>query len=133
MDDDPFQFIRDYQAQIVSTARVSRVVAHCIHQVSLIVHQCSPSSSQETARETVENLSTSLESVTVARLNLICGKDFGPFEGLLSTMTNNLQILSDNARDTLSLLSCERVVPLYVNSVYGAACSFSINGVTWTW
>jgi len=81
----------------------------------------------------VANLSASLEAVTVERLNLICGKDFGPFEGLLNTMASNLQILSDNAQDTLSLLSCERVVPLYVNSVYGATCTYSINGVTWTW
>lgn len=79
------------------------------------------------------NLSKSLAAVTVAKLNLICGKDFGPFEGLLNTMASNLQILSDNAQDTLSLLSCERIVPLYVNSVYGATCTYSMNGVTWTW
>lgn len=88
---------------------------------------------QETAKATVANLSESLEAVSVARLNLICGKDFGPFEGLLNTMASNLQVLSNNAQDALGLLSCERVVPLYVNSVYGATCTYSINGVTWTW
>lgn len=101
--DDPFGFIRDYQQQI------------------------------ETAQATVATLSDSLQAVTVARLNLICGKDFGPFEGLLATMASNLQILSDNAVNTLDLLSCERIVPIYVNSVYGATCTYSINGVTWTW
>lgn len=48
-------------------------------------------------------------------------------------MTNNLQTLSDNIVDTLGLLSCERIVPIYVNSVYGATCTYSVNGVTWTW
>ena len=79
------------------------------------------------------SLSTSLASVTVDVLNVICGKDFGPFEGLLNTMSSNLQTLSDNAKDTLGLLSCERIVPIYVNSVYGATCTYSINGVSWTW
>ena len=82
---------------------------------------------------TVATLNESLQAVSVARLNLICAKDFGPFEGLLATMTSNLQILSDNAANTLSLLSCERIVPIYVNSVYGATCTYSMNGVTWTW
>lgn len=132
-DDDPFQFIRDYQEEIVSTIVVPR---HCFCAVECCrSSQCHHPSfpPQDMAKDTVANLSESLESVSVERLNLICGQDFGPFESLLDTMAGNLQILSDNARDALSLLSCERIVPLYVNSVYGATCTYSINGVTWTW
>lgn len=99
----------------------------------ILSHYCCSLIKQESAATTVNDLSSSLEQVTIEALNLYCGKDFGPFEGLLSQMSDNLSILSDNARDTLSLLSCDKIVPIYVNSVYGAACTYSVTGVTWTW
>jgi hypothetical protein len=88
---------------------------------------------QETAVATVNDLSASLEAVTIESLNLFCGKDFGPFQGLLNTMKSNLSILNDNARQALDLMSCDRIVPIYINSVYGATCTYSVTGVTWTW
>lgn len=88
---------------------------------------------QESAAATVNDLSSSLAAVTVESLNLYCGKDFGPFQGLLNTMNDNLSILNDNARAALELMSCDRIVPIYINSVYGATCTYSITGVTWTW
>lgn len=30
-------------------------------------------------------------------------------------------------------MSCDRIVPIYINSVYGATCTYSVKGVTWTW
>jgi hypothetical protein len=64
---------------------------------------------------------------------LFCGKDFGPFATLLTTMTENLTTLSQHASSTVGLLSCDRIVPIYVKSVYEAACTYSVTGVTWTW
>jgi hypothetical protein len=81
----------------------------------------------------VNELSSALEQVSLESLNLFCGKDFGPFQGLLVTMAANLSILNDNASYTLSLLSCDKIVPIYINSVYGAACTYTVTGVTWTW
>ena len=81
----------------------------------------------------MNDLYTSLQAVGVSNLAVACGQDFGPYEGLLTSMVENLSILSQNARDTVSLLSCERIVPIYVNAVYGGTCTYSVQGVTWTW
>jgi hypothetical protein len=88
---------------------------------------------QQTAVVTVNDLSSSLAAVGVESINSFCGKDFGPFVGLLNTLQSNLSILNDNARNTIDLMSCDRIVPIYINSVYGATCTYSVKGVTWTW
>ena len=99
---DPWMFVRDYQTQVVD------------------------------AEQTVRELNTAFEQVTVPRLNLLCGKDFGPLQTLLQTMDGNLNVLNQSATSALRILSCERILPIYTSSVYGATCDYSITGVTWT-
>lgn len=79
----------------------------------------------------VAELGTAIKAVSVARLNLICGKDFSTYQSLLGTMQDNLGILSDDATAVLDILSCERIVPIYTNTVYGGTCTYSVTGVAW--
>jgi len=100
--EDPWQFIRDYQTRVVD------------------------------ADKTVSQLNGAFDSVGVSRLNLICGKDFGPLVSLIQTMDGNLNVLETSANSAIQLLSCERILPIYTTAVYGATCDYSITGVTWT-
>lgn len=98
---DPWAFITDYYSQI------------------------------DSAVANVAELGTAINAVSVDRLNLICGKDFSTYQSLLSTMQANLGILSADAAAALDILSCERIVPIYTNAVYGGTCTYSVTGVAW--
>mmetsp|Transcript_7519 Transcript_7519/g.17226 ORF Transcript_7519/g.17226 Transcript_7519/m.17226 type:complete len:524 (-) Transcript_7519:455-2026(-) len=99
---DPFAFVDEYQVQI------------------------------DAAQKTVGAIITSLEAVTVARLSLLCGKDFGPFLSSIRLMQTNLVTLGENAASAQNLLSCERILPIYTNAIYDGVCGASISGLTWT-
>lgn len=73
----------------------------------------------------------SFEQVSIPRLNVLCGKDFAPVYETLQKMHQNLQVLDGSADLTLSLLSCKRINPIYVNTFHEAACTYSVTGVTW--
>lgn len=100
--EDPFSFVREYQGEI------------------------------SMATDQVGELNVALEAVTIPRLNLLCDKEFEPFEALVDTMVENLGVLDQNAADTLSLLGCDRITPIYLNTVHGGTCNYSVTGVTWT-
>eukprot|EP00543_Licmophora_paradoxa_P000101 CAMPEP_0202451340 /NCGR_PEP_ID=MMETSP1360-20130828/9797_1 /ASSEMBLY_ACC=CAM_ASM_000848 /TAXON_ID=515479 /ORGANISM="Licmophora paradoxa, Strain CCMP2313" /LENGTH=555 /DNA_ID=CAMNT_0049069895 /DNA_START=58 /DNA_END=1725 /DNA_ORIENTATION=- len=99
---DPFSFIQDYQGEI-SLAAVQ-----------------------------VTQLKEALNAVTVPTLNLFCDKDFTQFQALVNNMSDNLRILETNAEAALSLVGCDRITPIYNNAVYGGTCTYSIDGITWT-
>uniref|UniRef100_A0A7S1UXK6 Protein tweety homolog n=1 Tax=Grammatophora oceanica TaxID=210454 RepID=A0A7S1UXK6_9STRA len=83
------------------------------------------------ADEQIRSLTDAMDSVTLSRLNFVCGRDFAPVEALLSSMSANLDILRDNALAALELLRCSRITPIYTATVYRGTCTFSVTGVTW--
>lgn len=99
----PFEFISDYEVDI------------------------------DNARTSVDQVLTNMESVTVARLDSLCGaqSDFAAFQILMETMETNLQRLAGSAELSLRLLSCERISPIYTNALYEATCTYNMTGVTW--
>lgn len=102
IENDPFAFISTYRDQI------------------------------EVADAQVTELDSSIEQVGTARLTTLCGRDFSEIDGLTSTMVQNLGDLKSSAGDTISLLQCENLVPIYTNTVYDGTCTYSVRGITWT-
>lgn len=62
------------------------------------------------------------DDIGVSRLSVICGIDYAPFEALVKIMVDNLRVLLDNVSSVLSLLECDRIVPIYTNLAYEATC-----------
>jgi hypothetical protein len=81
----------------------------------------------------INSLSSSLETVGLDQLTLICGRDFQEIAGLADQMSGNLSVLKQNALDTLELLRCDNIVPIYTNTFYDGACTSSIQGATWAY
>jgi hypothetical protein len=101
--EDPWAFIREYDSQI------------------------------EAASIQISKFLDSFNAVTTAQLSLLCGKDFGPIEALLQDTSDLLATLDEGAKATMQLLSCERITPIYLNTVYDGTCTYSVRGLTWTW
>jgi len=80
----------------------------------------------------VGDLDTTIAQVGASRLTMLCGRDFTEIAGLTSKMVFNLDVLQSNAGDTLDLLRCENLVPLYTSTVYDGTCTYSVRGITWT-
>lgn len=80
----------------------------------------------------VANLAGSFNLVGLDALGAICGRNFTEIAGLADLMAINLRILKTSAQDTLDILQCDRLVPIYTATVYDGTCTYSIQGVTWT-
>jgi hypothetical protein len=80
----------------------------------------------------VSNLAGSINLVGLDTLGAICGRNFTEIAGLADLMASNLRILKTSAQLTLDLLQCDRLVPIYTATVYDGTCTYSIQGVTWT-
>ena len=80
----------------------------------------------------VASLDASLSLVGLDRLELLCGRDFQEIAGLTQQMSTNLGILKTSTEDTLDLLRCDRLVPIYTSTVFEGTCNYSVQGVTWT-
>jgi hypothetical protein len=113
--------------------------------VTFYIDQCqipsdNPFSSLEIYQEKIQNadsqlkiFSSSLASVSLDQLTLICGRDFQEIVGLADQMTVNLSLLTQNTLDTLELLRCDNIVPIYTSTMYNAICTTSIQGATWAY
>ena len=84
------------------------------------------------ANANVAMLNSTISSISVDQLSVVCGTDFSAIQLLLITMITNLSLLKQNADATLELLSCERIVPIYTSTVYKGTCNYSITGLTWS-
>lgn len=100
--EDPFAFIADYRDQI------------------------------EGADISVQELDLTIQSVGVTRLQELCGDRVLDIASLTSVMLENLALLRASAKDTVELLRCDNIVPIYTQTVYGGTCTYSVQGVTWT-
>lgn len=98
---DPFLFLRTHDAEIAS------------------------------AKTIVLELTKSLQTIDVATLSFQCGRDYEPLVASLDTMMSILNGLEKSAEMGLSLLSCERIVPIYADIVYDGTCNYSVTGFTW--
>jgi hypothetical protein len=67
----------------------------------------------------------------VEELSLYCNRDFAVLESLLDNLSQLLLVVGDAANQTLGLVSCDRIVPIYTRTVYNATCDYSINAVSW--
>mmetsp|Transcript_12647 Transcript_12647/g.17943 ORF Transcript_12647/g.17943 Transcript_12647/m.17943 type:complete len:552 (+) Transcript_12647:136-1791(+) len=101
--EDPFVFITEYKTQL------------------------------DEGNATMNDLVGVFDDIGVSRLSVICGIDYAPFEALVKIMVDNLRVLLDNVSSVLSLLECDRIVPIYTNLAYEATCKYSVTGATWIW
>jgi hypothetical protein len=86
---------------------------------------------QTNANNIVEELSKVIAKVNLETLSFQCGRDFEPLSSSLDTMLAILNALDKAAEDGLQLLSCERIIPIYVQAVYTGTCNQSVTGLTW--
>ena len=84
------------------------------------------------ANTQVAALDVTLSLVGLDRLELLCGRDFQEMANLTKQMSTNLGILKSSGNDTLELLRCDRIVPIYTSTVFDGTCNYSVQGVTWT-
>lgn len=81
----------------------------------------------------LSNLIKSLQLAGLTRLSLTCVQDFQEMARLVGQMAGNLSLLKQNALDTLELLRCDNIVPLYTSTFFDAICTSSIQGATWAY
>lgn len=87
---------------------------------------------QTDSQTTLTTLTASLGSGgTLAELALYCNRDFNSVDTLLSQMGSILDSLVVAITQTIDILSCERIVPLYHKAVYEGACQYSVSAVFW--
>ena len=86
---------------------------------------------QASAQVIVQELAESLDKIDVATLSFQCGRDYEPLVTSLDTMMAILNSLEKSAASGLSLLSCERIIPIYTEVVYDGTCNYSVSGFTW--
>lgn len=82
-------------------------------------------------RLTVENLTKSMDDVSIEQLSLGCNRDFRPLHRSLSQMVGVLDALLQASNRAISLLRCEKIVPVYTTFVYDGTCKYSVSGFTW--
>jgi hypothetical protein len=87
----------------------------------------------ELADSQVTELNDAMQAVGTSTLELICGRNFDDIASLAPEMLKNLGTLQQSALDTLNLLKCDNIVPIYYTStIYDGTCTYSVTGVTWT-
>ena len=82
-------------------------------------------------RITVQNLTNSMDEISLEQLSLGCNRDFRPLHRSLSQMIGVLDALLQASNRAINLLRCERVVPVYTDIVYDATCKYSVSGFAW--
>lgn len=80
----------------------------------------------------VATLDASINTIGLDRLELLCGENIREIAALTGQMSTNLGILKNSSEETIQLLSCDNLVPVYTSTVYDGTCNYSIKGVTWT-
>lgn len=134
---DPFLFLRKHDAEIVSTVVwIIIFVNHCSISSCALTSPTAERTNflpfpQASAQGIVAELSKTLEKIDVETLSAQCGRDYEPLVKSLDTMTSILNTLEKAADAGLQLLSCERIVPIYIDVVYSGTCNTSIVGLTW--
>uniref|UniRef100_A0A7S1V0A2 Uncharacterized protein n=1 Tax=Grammatophora oceanica TaxID=210454 RepID=A0A7S1V0A2_9STRA len=62
----------------------------------------------------------------------VCGEDdFTALEARVSVMSNGVNGLLAAIKVGVNAMRCDTIIPIYVNGVYGATCTYSVTGVTW--
>ncbi len=80
----------------------------------------------------VATLDASINTIGLDRLELLCGENIREIAALTGQMSTNLGILKNSSEETIQLLSCDNLVPVYTSTVYDGTCNYSVKGVTWT-
>ena len=83
------------------------------------------------ARTSIHDLTAALGNVSIARLNVLCNREFDVFQALVVTVGDTIEAIQQTANKALDVVSCERIVPLYTRTVYTGTCDFSVKGFTW--
>ena len=71
-------------------------------------------------------------NATVATLEQLCGSDIGPLVNLTETFVSEAIVLTGLTAQILSIVRCDRILPIYTNTFFDGTCAYSITGVTWT-
>lgn len=79
----------------------------------------------------VQNLTLSMDEISLEQLSLGCNRDFRPLHRSLSQMIGVLDALLSATNRAINLLRCDRVVPVYTDIVYDATCKHSVKGFAW--
>lgn len=127
--EDPFLFLRQYDAQIVSMECPKGVTCSpffiqrltCMHVLFVKVR----------GREIMQNLTQSMTDVSLEQLSLGCNRDFKPLHRSLSQMVGVMDALIQASNRALKVLDCKYIVPIYTDIVYDGTCNHLIKGLVW--
>lgn len=67
----------------------------------------------------------------ISDLNATCGREYDELEELLIHMETIFDVLTEAIVQTLNLISCEQIVPIYHRVVYDGACQYSVSACVW--
>mmetsp|Transcript_45499 Transcript_45499/g.67042 ORF Transcript_45499/g.67042 Transcript_45499/m.67042 type:complete len:643 (+) Transcript_45499:127-2055(+) len=99
--DDPFEFISTYQVQL------------------------------ENALTESKSLMDTLRGLDIEELSQLCGNDVSASVTGFQQLDLNMRVLLESAKQTVNLVSCNRINPLYVQTFHEAICTHSMTGLSW--
>lgn len=68
---------------------------------------------------------------TLAALSTYCNRDFGTIDATVTQMETIVNSLLTAVNQTLDLVACQRIVPIYDQAMYDGACEYSVMAVFW--
>ena len=73
-----------------------------------------------------------IDFIGIDTLSQMCEQDVSNLVTVLKPLSLNLVELLQNVGRALSLIACQRVNQLFVNTFHDGICKHSINALTWT-
>uniref|UniRef100_A0A7S3L177 Uncharacterized protein n=1 Tax=Amphora coffeiformis TaxID=265554 RepID=A0A7S3L177_9STRA len=67
----------------------------------------------------------------LAELSLYCNREFTALDAQIDNMNVILTVLIDSLTRLLDLVSCQRIIPIYTDTIYDAACDYSTKAMFW--
>jgi hypothetical protein len=67
----------------------------------------------------------------LSTLSLYCDRDYSSLTEMVDNMDTLVQLLVDAVTRTIDLVRCDRIVPLYTETIYQGVCTYSPAAVFW--
>jgi hypothetical protein len=67
----------------------------------------------------------------LSTLSLYCDRDYSSLTEMVDNMDTLVQLLVDAVTRTIDLIRCDRIVPLYTETIYHGVCTYSPAAVFW--
>jgi hypothetical protein len=67
----------------------------------------------------------------LSTLSLYCNRDYSSLQEMVNNMDTLVELLDDGITRTLDLIRCDRIVPIYTETIYQGVCTYSPSAVFW--